>query len=83
MMDGKSQSLTEEVRELVTTGLEIIYEQIRLVEEREGTWGVPEDEDEWSHDQQTKWNAIARGMTDLLDVADYVRWVEDQESDIP
>lgn len=82
-MDGTSLSLTEEIRELVTAGLEIIYEQIRLVEEREGTWGVPDCEDEWSRDQQDKWNSIARGMTDLLDVADYVRWVEDQESDIP
>lgn len=80
-MGGKSQSLTEEVRELVTTGLEIIYEQIRLVEEREGTWGVPEDE--WTRDHQDKWNAIARGMRGLMHVVDYAHWAEERESDIP
>lgn len=81
-MGGKSQSLTEEVRELVTTGLEIIYEQIRLVEEREGTWGVPEGE--WTHDQQDKWNAIVQGMVELLDMEeDYLHWAEERESDIP
>lgn len=81
MVVGKFPSLTEEVRELVTAGLEIIYEQIRLVEEREGTWGVSEDE--WSRDQQDKWNSIARGLVDLVDMVDYARWVEDQESVIP
>lgn len=83
MVVGKFPSLTEEVQELVRAGLEIIYEQIRLVEEREGTWGVPEDE--WTQDQRDKWNSIARGLVGLVDVdmVDYARWVEDQESVIP
>lgn len=81
-MDGKSQSLTEEVRELVRTGLEIIYEQIRLVEEREGTWDVPGDK--WTSDHQAKWYDITQGMVDLLDMEeDYLHWAEERESDIP
>lgn len=82
MRGGKSQSLTEEIKELVTIGLEIIYEQIRLVEEREGTWGVPEDE--WTSDHQAKWYDITQGMVDLLDMEeDYIRWADERESVIP